>query len=573
MTEHNPNLAAEVARNANTAADFIPEGSPFNETQRAYLNGLFSGLHALAKGHMEVEQTQLKVLFGSQTGTAEALCKELRKVSGTMGFKADISEMNAVTLADLRTAQHVLFITATYGEGDPADNAMSFMDALMVDTCAPLPATLNYSVLGLGDSSYAQFNQAAKDLDTRLSALGATRVADLVACDLDYEDDFAHWSETVFASAPFATASGGAIAADVNAPKAGFDKAYPFMGTLIEATCLSGAASSKRVKHIEISLCGGGADLDYAVGDALGVWPLNDMADVDAILEAAGHTGQEIVTLRSGPSKLRQALLKSLDLMVLTGKTTERWGCETHEGDQVLDVLLRGADVTPQSLVDGLRTLQPRLYSISSSPKKHPGEVHLTIGEVHYDLNGRAGKGVTSTYFGGRLTPGGAVGVYVQKTSHFHLLEDDDAPLIMIGPGTGIAPFRAFLEEREARGAKGQNWLFFGDQHAQSDYLYQDTITEWQESGLLSKLSLAWSRDSAQKVYVQHLIEQDGAQFYNWLECGGAIYVCGDATRMAADVDAAIHRVVATHGGMDETAAKAYVEGLRRAKRYQRDVY
>jgi sulfite reductase (NADPH) flavoprotein alpha-component len=573
MTEHNPNLSAQALDIANGHPEYVPEGSPFNDAQRTYLNGLFSGLHALSKGEAEVEQTPLQVYFGSQTGTAEALSKDLRKLSATKGFKASISDLNTATLADLAAAQHVLFVTATCGEGDPADNAATFMETLFADNCPALPESLNFSVLGLGDGSYAQFNQAAKDLDGRLAALGATRVADLVACDLDYEDDFAGWCETVFATPAFQSAAGGSVAAVPEANKPAFDKSHPFMGTLINAECLSGETSSKRVNHIEISLCGGGADLDYEVGDALGVWPLNDMADVDAILAATDLSGKEIVTLKTGASSLRQALFKSLDLTTLTPKSAENWGYDMQDGDRVIDALSRLKNLSAQGLIDGLRTLQPRLYSISSSPQKHPGEVHLTIGEVHYTHNGRTGKGVTSTYLGDRLQADGAVGVYVHKASHFHLPSDDNVPLIMIGPGTGIAPFHAFLQDREARGTTADNWLFFGDQHMASDYLYQDALVTWAANGHLNKLSLAWSRDSDEKCYVQHLIEQDGAAFFEWLERGAAIYVCGDAVRMAADVDDAIHRVVAKHGARDADAAKAYVDALRKAQRYQRDVY
>jgi len=573
MTEHNPKLGAEALQIAHQQSEFVPEGSPFTDAQRLYLNGLFAGLHALSTNDGAAEQTPLQIYFGSQTGTAEALCKDLRKMAATKGYKARITDMNSVTPADLANADHVLFIAATCGEGDPADNAATFMDALNADSCPTLPASLNFSVLGLGDSSYAQFNQAAKDLDTRLASLGATRVADLVACDLDYDEDFAGWCETVFATPAFQSAAGGAVAAVPEAMTPAFDKSHPFMGTLMNAERLSGETSSKRVNHIEISLCGGGADLDYEVGDALGVWPLNDMVDVDVILAATDLSGKEVVTLKTGASSLRQALFKSLDLTTLTAKTAESWGYDMQAGDHVMDALPHLKDLTAQSLTDGLRTLQPRLYSISSSPKKYPGEVHLTIGEVHYTHNGRAGKGVTSTYLGDRLQAGGAVGVYVHKASHFHLPSDDTVPLIMIGPGTGIAPFHAFLQEREAQGATADNWLFFGDQHMASDYLYQDALETWAANGHLNKLSLAWSRDSDEKCYVQHLIERDGAQFFEWLERGAAIYVCGDALRMAADVDAAIHRVVVEHGQRDADTAKSYVDSLRKAHRYQRDVY
>ncbi|SPH20754.1 Sulfite reductase [NADPH] flavoprotein alpha-component [Ascidiaceihabitans donghaensis] len=577
MTEHNPNLGAQALEIAGSQSEFVPEGSPFNDAQRAYLNGLFGGLHALSKGGGEAAQTPLQIYFGSQTGTAEALCKNLRKLAATKGFKASIADMNSVTPADLANAEsgaeHMLFIAATCGEGDAADNAVTFMEALGADDFPALPARLNFAVLGLGDSSYVQFNQAAKDLDERLAALGATRVADLVACDLDYDDDFAGWCETVFATPAFQSAAGDAVATAPEPAKPAFDKTHPFMGTLMNATCLSAKASAKRVNHVEISLCGGGADLDYDVGDALGVWPLNDMADVDAILAVTNLADKEVVTLKTGTASLRQALFKSFDLTTLTAKAAELWGYEMQNGDHVMDALPHLTDLTAQSLIDGLRTLQPRLYSISSSPQKYPGEVHLTIGEVHYTHNGRKGKGVTSTYLGSRLQTGGAVGVYVHKAPHFHLPDDDTVPLIMIGPGTGIAPFHAFLQDRETRGVTADNWLFFGDQHAANDYLYKDALEAWDANGHLNKLSLAWSRDTDHKCYVQHLIEQDGAAFFEWLERGAAIYVCGDALRMAADVDAAIHRVVAEYGKLDADAAKAYVDALRKAHRYQRDVY
>ncbi|MEM1265546.1 MAG: sulfite reductase flavoprotein subunit alpha, partial [Pseudomonadota bacterium] len=553
-----------------------PAGSPFTEEQRTYLNGLFAGLHALATAKdEEVVQTPLKVFFASQTGTAEALCKDLRKVSAAKGFAAELAELNATTPADLASARHVLFVAATHGEGEPTDNARSFYEALMAPDCAALPASLNFAVCGLGDSSYPHFNKAARDLDARLAELGATRVAELVACDVDYDSDYAAWRDGVFDAPAFAEAAGAAsTAAPAEPPAPAFDKAHPFMGTLIEARRLSGPGSAKCVNHIEISLCGGGPDLAYEVGDALGVWPLNAFELVDAILEVTGFDGRAVVEIKAGPTTLRQALYSALDLTTLAPKTAEAWGVAPAEDTQILDVLRAGvANLTPQALADGLRPLQPRLYSISSSPKKHPGEVHLTIAEVHYRLNDFDRIGVASTFLGDRLAEGGSVGVYVQRTPHFHLPADDTRPLIMIGPGTGIAPFRAFLEEREMRGATAENWLFFGDQHAAEDDLYSDELTAWTESGLLSRLSLAWSRDGAEKVYVQHLMEAEGARFFEWLEAGAAIYVCGDASRMAADVDRAIHTIVAQHGQTDEAGAKAYVDGLKSAGRYQRDVY
>ena len=583
MNQPNTDLLREILGQAQAAAgatmpEFIPEKSPFDREQRLFLNGLFAGVYALAQGAgrdaVEPEQTPLSVLFGSQTGTAESLSKDLRKFAKTRGFDARIAELDSIAPADLASLQHLLIVASTSGEGEPTDNARRFHAALMAADAPPLPATLNYSVCGLGDSSYAHFNRVSRELDARLEQLGATRAAPLIACDVDYDDDYAAWRESVFASAVFCSAAGAdtaAVAEDCAAP-ARFDKNHPFLSTLIHRSSLNGPGSAKTVNHIELSLAGSGEDLDYEVGDALGVWALNDMAQVDAILDSAGLSGREVVTLKSGAVTLRQALLRTLDLVTLTPGTAEAWGVSAGRDVHLIDVLGE-VELTAQALVDGLRALQPRLYSIASSPKQHPGEVHLTVSELHYTLNGRLRHGLASNFLGSRLAPGGAVGVYVQRAAHFHLPADDATPLIMIGPGTGIAPFRAFLEERESRSATGRNWLFFGAQHAATDYLYREQLEAWSQSGLLAKLSLAWSRDSEHKVYVQHVIQEAGAEFFRWLEDGAAIYICGDATRMAADVEQAILAVIAEHGALDAAAASHYLDQLRAAQRYQRDVY
>lgn len=571
-------LLAEAAPDPCACPEFVPPDAPFDEAQRSFLNGLFAGLYVANRqvGSSATAQTPLNIYYASQTGTAEALSKALRKHAASRGFDAAIAALDAITPADLAAMEHVLIIAATYGEGEPPDNAARFYAALMGDGAPDLPETLKFSVCGLGDSSYPHFNRAAVELDARLAALGATRVAPLVTCDVDYDADFEGWRDDVFAAPAFAAsaaiASPAAEEAELAQPV--FDKNRPFLGALMRCKCLSGAGSGKAINHIEIDLTGGGEDLAYEVGDALGVWPLNDMEEVDAILALLGASGAETVELKSGATSLRQALFRSLDLLTVTSKAAEAWQVSIDSDSQLIDLLTEmDAPPAPQALVDGLRPLQPRLYSISSSPKKHPGEVHLTVGEVRYERNGRACKGVASTYLGRRLSVGSVVGVYLQRASHFGLPEDDDRALIMIGPGTGIAPFRAFLEEREMRKAAGRNWLFFGDQHEQTDYLYRDELRRWRDTGLLTRLSLAWSRDSERKVYVQHLIREAGAEFYRWLEEGAAVYVCGDAARMAPDVEAAIEAVVEEHGGCGPDGARAYLDSLKESHRYQRDVY
>jgi len=343
---------------------------------------------------------------------------------------------------------------------------------------------------------------------------------------------------------------------------------------LLACERLTDERSEKKVNHIELSLASGCEQLTFEVGDALGLWPLNAMDDVNAVLQLANLSGRAVVQTKNGVMPLCQALQRVFDLVSVGKAAGELWGVSPAADDQLPDVLARHSlQLTPQSLVDGLRLLQPRLYSISSSPDKHPGEVHLTVAEVHYSLHGKQRHGLASTFLGGRLEPGSTLGVYVQKASHFGLPADNDTPLIMIGPGTGIAPFRSFLEEREVRQAKGKNWLFFGNQHEVGDYLYKQQLCDWRVSGLLTRLSLAWSRDTAQKIYVQHLIEQEGATFYRWLEQGAAIYICGDASRMAGDVETAILCVIQEHGGMSAADAQSYLDSLRRSDRYQRDVY
>ena len=570
MTHQDPMLAALAA-----PGNYLPADAPFDADQRQFLNGLLAGLAAAANagGAQDAPAgTALTILYGSQSGTAESLAKNLKKHAATQGFDGRVTGLDAVTPADLSQMRHLLILAATFGEGEPTDNARAFHDALMAEDAPALPETLNFAVLGLGDSSYAGFNAAGRALDVRLAELGATRVADGVFCDVAYEDDFAAWKTAVFAAPAFAEAAGQAILPAAHSePAALYDKARPFPATVLDVRRLSGPGEGKVVNHVEISLAGGGADLAYEAGDALGLWPSNCPGEVAAILGAAGLTGAERVTLRGEAMALRAALLSRLDLTTLTSAVREAWGAA--EDAQVLDALRGGVVLGAQDLADALRPLQPRLYSISSSPLAHPGEVHLTVGEVRYDLHGEARKGCASTFLADRVSPGSTVGIYVQRAAHFHP-PAPEVPVIMIGPGTGIAPFRAFLEERAATGANGDNWLFFGDRTATRDYLYEAEIEGWRASGLLSRLSLAWSRETgAPKTYVQHLIEKEGAEIWDWLERGACIYVCGDAARMAADVDAALRAVIAWHGAMDAEAAAAHLAALAREGRYRRDVY
>ena len=576
-------------------APFIPETAPFSEDQRAWLNGFLAGMYSSdgsAGGAAAAPATPVTILFGSQTGTSETLSKKAAKQLKASNCEPTIVDMGDCSVDDLKSLQNLLIITSTYGEGEPPDNAQSLHAALMADS-APSLEGLQYSVLGLGDSSYADFCQCSKEFDARLEALGATRCADMVECDGDADEPFAQW---IAAVTPVLGEAGAAPVdagvddeADSDEPQ--FTKKNPFAAKLLKTENLNKEGSSKQTHHIEISLEGSG--IDYEVGDALGVWPENNAHLVDEIITTAGFEPDELAPLPHDPdASLFDALRFHYDVSVLTEPfliACARLTKHPELKEIVADEAKRKAYIAGRGLVDPivdfevkfptteylvapLKQLSPRLYSISSSPKAHPGEVHLTVGKVTYDTHGRKRQGVCSTYLSDHQLDR-PVKVYMHSNKAFRLSENNDAPAIMIGPGTGIAPFRAFLEEREARGAKGKNWLLFGDQHQATDFLYEEQITAWMKNGLLTRFDTAFSRDQAEKIYVQNRIVEHAEEFYAWLEEGGAIYICGDASRMAKDVDAAIHKAVEIAGDKSEDEAKAYVEALKKAKRYLRDVY
>lgn len=576
---------AVMPGNAPATAPFVPDDAPFSPEQRQWLNGFLTGLTVVARGRSgsasaepSTAATPLTVLYGSQSGNCEALSKILRKAGKAKGFDPKVTELDAFDFNQLSETAHLLIVTSTFGEGDPPDNAIKFCERLAADDVPGL-AGVSYAVCGLGDSSYTHFNKCARDIDERLAELGAQRVADAVLCDVDYEDDFAAWSDAVFASESFMCAAGGSV----DLPEPGeavptlsrYDKKNPFAAILLDVTCLNKEGSSKEVNHVELSLAGSG--LEYEAGDALGVWPVNCTELVQQLLDAGGWTGREAIQLKTGPTSLREALIGRLDTCVVTPALYESAGFDGTEDhwkeSHVLDVIEAAASLfDAQAFVDTLRPLTPRLYSIASSPTAHPGEVHLTVGAVRYHQRDKPRKGVASTFLADRCPVGGKVGVYVHKSAHFHLPQDE-APLIMIGPGTGIAPFRAFLEERETRGAVGKSWLFFGDRNEATDFLYREQFETYLASGRLDRLDAAWSRDRDEKVYVQDKMREAGEELFAWLENGACVFVCGDASRMAQDVDAALHDIIAKQGGLSLDEAEAYVNDLKSNHRYQRDVY
>ena len=583
---------------------FIPETAPFPLEQRAWLNGFLAGMFSAGangtapqpNGAPVATAGPLLICFGSQTGTAERLAKKLAKEATQRGFTPKLHPLNDFETAGFATAKKAVIISSTWGDGDAPDNAVNFWNWLKADT-APRLENLEFAVLGLGDKNYSDFCGASKKFDARLEALGAKRLAPRGECDTDYEAATRKWLDGLWEKLGGAASNSVVAVNDASsnghiapAKPAGFDKTNPFPARLLKNLPLNGDGSAKEVRHYEIAL--GGSGLAYEVGDALGVLPTNCDALVTEVLAALGATGDEPVAMENSVVPLRLALTQNFEL----GRPTSELLAEIAKripaselapllapdkaddlkkwlyGRDVLDVLLLAPKtISVAELLPLLRKLSPRLYSISSSPKSHPGEVHLTVGAVRYEKHGRHRKGVASTFLADRA--GDIVKIFVNPSHGFRPPANDDAPMIMVGPGTGIAPFRAFLEERAATGAKGKNWLFFGDQKRSADFLYEEQLAAWQKSGFLTRLDLAFSRDQAEKIYVQTRMLENAGELWSWLEAGAHFYVCGDASHMAKDVDAALHKVVETAGGRSADDAKAYIEKMKTEKRYQRDVY
>ena len=560
----------------------IPDTAPFTAEQRQWLNGFLAGMFSSAPTLAEPKEPLL-VLYGSQTGTAETLAKKTAKAAEARGFAPKVVCMEKHESVAWDKESNVLVITSTYGEGDPPDNAQAFWNWLAADN-APRLEHVNYSVLALGDTNYEAFCEFGKKCDARFAALGAKCATSRRDCDVDYETPYTEWTE----SALSALAKNGTqpVPAVPALPAiARFDKKNPYPAKLLTNRLLTAAGSQKEVRHFELSLADSG--LTYEVGDALGIFPTNSPIVVDTVLNTLGCDGEEAVSVAGSEVPLRLALTKHFDITKPTNELLAAVAERTPEfagtfadkvalkawlyGREVSDVLaLIAQPFPPAELITLLRKMAPRLYSISSSPKAHPGEVHLTVGIVRYESHGLARGGVCSTFLADRA---GEAPVFVQPSHGFKLPASGDTPIIMVGPGTGIAPFRAFVEERIAVGARGKNWLFFGDQRRATDFLYEDTLTGWLRDGHLAHLDLAFSRDQAEKIYVQHRMAEQAAELWKWLESGAHFYVCGDASRMAKDVDAALHKLIETAGGKSAEDATAYVAKLKADKRYQRDVY
>lgn len=569
----------------------IPENAPFNAEQRAWLSEFLS--KALAGQDVSIEPTgpaiPATILWGSQTGNSEGVAKKLMKALKAGNYEPEIFDMAAYDKSRLPSEKNLLIITSTYGDGEPPDNAADLHEYLMGDSVPSLKG-VNYSVLALGDSEYPDYCQCGIEFDQRLEAFGATRMFKRIDCDVDYDEEFAEWKQGVIG------AMGGMESATTEqevVEEEPYGKKNPFPSPVLNSYNLNAAESGRETYHIELSLEGSG--LEYTTGDALGVLSHNPAHIVDEILPLLPfNTKDEVPLPNGGEAPLREALIKNYDIRSLNKRLLQGWSersgspflralVEAGSREEIEDFcwgreLIDLINDHPADFADGeefvgvLKKLQPRLYSIASSPAAHPGEVHLTVAIVRYHSHGRDRGGVCSTYLSDRA--GDVVsGVFVHNNKAFRLPEDLSKDVIMVGPGTGIAPLRAFLEDREATKASGRNWLFFGNPHRATDYIYQEQIEGWVENGTLTKLDLAFSRDQEEKIYVQDKMLESGAELWEWINGGGYFFVCGDASRMAKDVDAALHTIAQTHGGLSEEEAVEYFKAMKKEKRYARDVY
>ncbi|EKA5400885.1 NADPH-dependent assimilatory sulfite reductase flavoprotein subunit [Cronobacter sakazakii] len=584
----------QLARLQTATHDFTP-------TQLAWLSGYFWGMVNQQPG-AAVMQTPaapasvITLISASQTGNARRVAEALR--DDLLAAQLNVNLVNAGDYKFKQIAQEKLLIVvaSTQGEGDPPEEAVALHKFLLSKKAPKLDGTA-FAVFGLGDTSYEHFCQAGKDFDTRLAELGAERLLDRVDADVEYQAAAQAWRQRVVdvlkARVPKEAPSQAAITASgaVNlVDSTPYTKESPLTATLSVNQKITGRHSEKDVRHIEIDL--GDAGLRYQPGDALGVWYQNDPALVQELLELLWLKGDEPVTVGEKTLPLSEALQWHFELTVNTAAIVENYATLTRSeallplvGDKaklqdyaartpIVDMVrFAPAQLEADQLLGLLRPLTPRLYSIASSQAEVENEVHITVGVVRFDIEGRARAGGASSYLADRLEEDGEVRVFIEHNDNFRLPATPETPVIMIGPGTGIAPFRAFMQQREADGATGKNWLFFGNPHFTEDFLYQ---VEWQryvKEGLLTRIDLAWSRDQDHKIYIQDKIREQGAELWRWIQEGAHLYVCGDANRMAKDVEQALLEVIAAYGGMDAEAADEYLSELRVERRYQRDVY
>ncbi|KAA5965159.1 NADPH-dependent assimilatory sulfite reductase flavoprotein subunit [Pantoea sp. M_9] len=574
----------------------------FNTTQLAWLSGYFWGMVNHTPGAVATpaappaETPGVTLISASQTGNARRLAEQLR--DDLLAAKLNVNLVNAGDYKFKQIGQEKLLVivTSTQGEGEPPEEAVA-LHKFLLSKKAPKMDGAAFAVFGLGDTSYEFFSQAGKDFDSRLAELGAERLLDRVDADVEYSELASAWrlqlTDLLKARVPVAPAAqiAASSAGSVNlVDSSPYTKELPLTASFALNQKITGRLSDKDVRHIEIDL--GDSGLRYQPGDALGVWYENDAELVEELLQLVWLKGDEQVTVQGKTLPLAEALQTQFELTVNTPQIVERYAALSRneallaltedkqklqsyaQSFPIVDMVRQApTELNAEQLTGLLRPLTPRLYSIASSQAESESEVHITVGAVRYEIDGRQRGGGASTWLADRLEEEGAIRVFIEHNDNFRLPANPDTPVIMIGPGTGIAPFRAFMQQRDNDGAEGKNWLFFGNPHFTEDFLYQVEWQKYVKQGLLTNIDLAWSRDQAEKVYVQDKIRAKGAEVWRWIEEGAHLYVCGDANRMAKDVEQALLDVVVEHGGMDRETADEFLSELRIERRYQRDVY
>ncbi|WP_028488299.1 assimilatory sulfite reductase (NADPH) flavoprotein subunit [Thiothrix lacustris] len=567
-------------------------------TQLAWVSGYLSGLttqQALPTPAIAAHTLKTTILYGSQTGNGKRVAEQLYARLQAQTAEVSLHDVKSYRPQQLKQEQRLILVISTHGNGEPPDDARAFFQFLHSER-APRLEKLEYAVLALGDSSYEDFCQTGLLLDQRLAELGATRLLERVDCDVDFSTTASTWQQAVLEKTPAAAADNSihfarnplaAAIAPVSAPA--YTAEHPFQAEVLGRVVLTDDDSAKEVLHLELSLEGSG--IHYQPGDILAVSVPNPPDLVEKVLALSGLHGGDAVLVRGETRTLQEALRGHYELSHLTRRQVQAYAKliahsalqAAAEDKTALQAWLAAADwadllhefpgkLAAQALVDVLRPLQARQYSIASSPVAHPDEVHLLVKRVRYDFQGRTHWGTASNALAG-LQSGDAVAVHWLANPHFKLPTDSETPLIMIGAGTGVAPFRSFLLERDVQGLRGKTWLFFGEQRFRSDFLYQ---TEWQQllaNGTLERLSVAFSRDQAEKQYVQHRLREAAREVYQWLQAGAHVYVCGDMHGMAKDVHQALLDIVAEQGGLTASAAAALLEQWIGERRYQRDIY
>ncbi|MDC9582630.1 NADPH-dependent assimilatory sulfite reductase flavoprotein subunit [Xenorhabdus sp. PR6a] len=574
--------------------------SDFSPHQLAWLSGYFWGMvnhqPQTETSAVSVQET-ITLLSASQTGNARRLAEQLRNSLLTEGLNVNLINAGDYKFKQISQERVLIIIASTQGEGEPAEEAVALYKYLHSKKAPSMKETV-YAVFGLGDTSYENFCQAGKDFDRRLHELGAQRLLDRVDADVEYQEQADQWRQQITAiltprlsvqAKPVQAKSATSLITPAH-DKQIYTKETPLTASLLTNQKITGRGSEKDVRHIEIDLRESGAR--YQPGDALGVWFENDPALADELISLLWLDDSEPVNVQGKSLPLREALIHHVELTQNTGVIVEKYAALAKDEKLLALVANKPAlqqyvQTTPlvdmvravashpeaQQFIDLLRPLTPRFYSISSAQSEVENEVHITVGVVRYDIEGRARTGGASGYLADRLQEDDNIRVFIEPNDNFRLPADPNAPIIMIGPGTGIAPFRAFLQHRDSQEAEGKNWLFFGNPHFVEDFLYQVEFQRYVKDGLLSRIDLAWSRDQQHTVYVQDKLREQGEEVWRWIQDGAHLYVCGNANRMARDVEQALLDIISQQGGMDAEQADEFLSELRLERRYQRDVY